>query len=126
MPKKILVADDEEIVRNYARRALESRGCAITTAANGASALLAVVKEEFDAVICDLKMPDLRGEEVIKRIKALRPATKIIVITGSVSDITNPIAPGVEVDGFLIKPFGINELREMVEKVLGTKKAGGR
>ena len=121
MPKKILVADDEEIVRNYARRALESRGCAITTAANGASALLAVVKEEFDAVICDLKMPDLRGEEVIKRIKALRPATKIIVITGSVSDITNPIAPGVEVDGFLIKPFGINELREMVEKVLDKK-----
>jgi len=118
MPKKILVVDDEEIVRNYARRALESRGCEITTAVNGVAALLAVVKEEFDAVICDLKMPDLRGEEVIKRIKTLRPATRVIVITGSVSDITNPIAPGVEVEGCLIKPFGIGELRDMVEKVL--------
>jgi len=119
MPEKILVVDDEEIVRNYAKRALESRGYAITTAVNGVAALLAVVKEEFDAVICDLKMPDLRGEEVIRRIKALRPATRVIVITGSVSDITVPIAPGVEVDGFLIKPFGINELRDMVAKVLG-------
>ncbi len=119
MPEKILVVDDEEIVRNYAKRALASRGYSITTAVNGVGALLAVVKEEFDAVICDLKMPDLRGEEVIRRIKALRPATRVIVITGSVSDITPPIAPGVEVDGFLIKPFGINELRDMVTKVLG-------
>lgn len=122
MPKKILVVDDEEIVRNYARRALVSRGYAITTAANGVAALVAVVKEEFDAVICDLKMPDLRGEEVVRRIKALRPATKVIVITGSVSDITAPIAPGVEVEGFLIKPFGIGELRDMVEKVLRDNK----
>ncbi len=120
MPKKILVVDDEEIVRNYVRRALVSRGYAITTAANGVAALVAVVKEEFDAVICDLKMPDLRGEEVIKRIRALYPGIKVIVITGSVSDVTNPIAPGVEVESFLIKPFGIGELRDMVEKVLKT------
>ena len=118
MPKKILVVDDEEIVRNYARRALASRGYVITAAVNGGAALVAMEEEEFDAVICDLKMPDLRGEEVIKKIKALRPATKVIVITGSVSDITNPISPGVEVEGFLIKPFGIGELRNMVEKVL--------
>ncbi|OGS06507.1 MAG: hypothetical protein A2270_07425 [Elusimicrobia bacterium RIFOXYA12_FULL_51_18] len=118
MPKKILVVDDEEIVRNYVKRALASRGYEIAEAVNGASAITAAEKEEFDAVICDLKMPDLRGEEVIKKLKVLRPAAKIIVITGSVSNIANPIATGVEVEGFLIKPFGIGELREMLEKVI--------
>jgi hypothetical protein len=43
----------------------------------------------------------------------------IVVITGSVSNITTPIVPGVEVDGFLIKPFGIDEIREMIGKVTG-------
>ena len=62
-------------------------------------------------------MPDMRGEEVIKRIRAGYPATKLIVITGSVSNITSPLVPGVEVDGFLIKPFGIDEIRELTEKI---------
>jgi len=118
MPKRILVVDDEEIVRNYVSRALASRGFGIETAVNGAAAIAAVEKESFDAVICDLKMPDLRGEEVIKKIKTLRPSARVIVITGSVSDVSNPIAPGVQVEGFLIKPFGIGEIRDMVEKVL--------
>jgi ActR/RegA family two-component response regulator len=49
----------------------------------------------------------------------VRPAMRVVVITGSVSNITTPIVPGVEVDGFLIKPFGIDEIREMIEKVVG-------
>ena len=61
----------------------------------------------------------MRGEEVIKRIRALFPAMKIIAITGSVSNLTNPIVPGVELEGFLIKPFGIDEIRELLERVLG-------
>jgi len=119
MTGKILIVDDEDLVRNYVRRALSSRGWEVTEASNGLAALALVKAGEFDAVICDLKMPDMRGEEVIKNVRACRPAVKIIVITGSVSNITTPIVPGVEVDGFLIKPFGINEIREMVEKVLG-------
>jgi len=118
MDKKILIVDDEDLVRNYVRRALLSRGWAVSETTDGASALALIEKEEFTAVICDLKMPDIRGEEVIKKIRARRPATKIIVITGSVSNLSRPIVPGVEVDGFLIKPFGINEILDLAEKVL--------
>lgn len=114
--------DDEELVRNYVTRALSSRGYAVTVAVDGASAVALIVKEEFDAAICDLKMPDMRGEEVIREIKIRSPRTPVIVITGSVSDITNPILPMITVDGFLIKPFGINEIRDMVEKVLKEKR----
>ncbi|MBI4803526.1 MAG: response regulator [Elusimicrobia bacterium] len=118
MLKKILVVDDEELVRNYVRRALSSRGYDVAAAVDGASAMAVIEKEDFDLAICDLKMPDLRGEEVIRRLKARRPLTRVIVITGSVSDILNPIFPGLAVEGFLIKPFGINEIRDMVEKIL--------
>jgi len=42
---------------------------------------------------------------------------KIVAITGSVSDIKAPLAPGVQADGFLIKPFGIDEIRDLLEKL---------
>jgi two-component system KDP operon response regulator KdpE len=119
MTRKILIIDDEELVRKYVRRALSSRGWEVTEMPDGASALELLAKEAFDVVICDLKMPDMRGEEVVKRIRVSRPAMKIIVITGSVSNISSPIVPGVEVDGFLIKPFGIDEIRAMADKVAG-------
>lgn len=118
MGKRILIIDDEEVVRNYVRRALASRGWAVSERADGASALDLLENETFDVVVCDLKMPDMRGEEVVRRIGALRPATRIIVITGSVSNIASPIVPGVDVAGFLIKPFGIDEIRELAENVL--------
>ncbi len=106
-------------MRNYVRRALASRGWEISEMNNGIAALALLKREDFDAVICDLKMPDMRGEEVIKRIRDMHPAMKIIAITGSVSNITTPIVPGVELEGFLIKPFGIDEIRDLIAKVVG-------
>ncbi len=119
MAKRILIVDDEDLVRNYVRRALASRGWEISEAGNGAAALELLKQKDFDAVICDLKMPDMRGEEVIKKIRDMLPAMKIIAITGSVSNITTPLVPGVELEGFLIKPFGIDEIRDLMAKVLG-------
>jgi CheY-like chemotaxis protein len=117
--KKVLIIDDEALVRNYVRRALAGRGWDVSESSDGASALELIGKEPFALVICDLKMPDMRGEEVVRRIRERLPAMKIIVITGSVSNISSPIVPGVDVDGFLIKPFGIDEIRDMAEKLAG-------
>lgn len=117
MGKKVLIVDDEELVRKYVRRALASRGWEVTEASNGADALALVPGGDFDAVICDLKMPDMRGEEVIQKVRQARPGMKIIAITGSVSNIKTPLAPGVDVEGFLIKPFGIDEIRALLERV---------
>lgn len=121
MEKKVLLIDDEALVRNYVRRALASRGWAVTEMADGASALELLKTETFGLVICDLKMPDMRGEEVVRRVREMRPEVRIIVITGSVSNITSPIVPGAPVDAFLIKPFGIDEIRDLAEKVLKTE-----
>ena len=117
MPGKVLIVDDEELVRKYVRRALASRGWEIAEASCGREALAAVEAAGFDAVICDLKMPDMRGEEVIRKIRERRPGMKIVAITGSVSNLKSPLLPGVEVEGFLIKPFGIDEIRDLLEKI---------
>ncbi|MDA8131431.1 MAG: response regulator [Elusimicrobia bacterium] len=118
MARKVLIVDDEELVRKYVRRALASRGWEITDASNGSEALAALESADFDAVICDLKMPDLRGEEVIRRMRERHPGLKIVAITGSVSNLKSPLLPGVEVEGFLIKPFGIDEIRDLMEKIV--------
>ena len=120
--KKVLVVDDEDMVRNYVRRALLSRGWEVVEAVNGVDALKALRAGEFDAMICDLKMPDLRGEEVIKEAAASWPKMKIIVITGSVSDVASLIEPEIHASGFLLKPFGIDEIRDLAEKVIGDDK----
>jgi len=117
--KKVLVVDDEDMVRNYVRRALASRGWEVVEAVNGADALEALRTGDFAAMICDLKMPDTRGEEVIKEAAASKPGMKIIVITGSVSDVSSLIEPGIAAAGFLLKPFGIDEIRDLAEKVIG-------
>ena len=118
MAKKALIVDDEDLVRNYVRRALASRGWEITEARHGGEALALVESGSFDAVVCDLKMPDLRGEEVVKRIRERKPGVKIVVITGSVSNLAPSLVPGVAIDGFLIKPFGIDEIRGLLEKLV--------
>lgn len=118
MEKKVLVADDEAIIRNYVTRALAGCGYAVTAVPDGTSAVAAARGEAFGLLVCDLKMPDMRGERVIEAVLALRPAIKVIVMTGSVSDIAAPLAPGVRADGVLIKPFGIGELRALAARLL--------
>ena len=116
---KVLVVDDEDLVRNAVRRALASRGWDVLEARNGTEALAHSGRQDLDALVCDLKMPDMRGEEVIKTFKTARPSLPVIVITGSVSSVAMPIVPGVEIQGFLIKPFGIDEIRDLLKKVTG-------
>ena len=118
MARKVLVADDEAIIRNYVTRALGGRGFEVTAVPDGAAAIEAARAEEFGLLVCDLKMPDMRGERAIEEVQKLRPAIKVIVITGSVSDVKNPLAPRVRADGVLLKPFGIDEIRALAAKLL--------
>lgn len=118
MARKVLIIDDEEVVRNYVRRALAARGWEVTEAAGGPEGLRLAEASEFDAAVCDLKMPDLRGEEVIRRLRAARPAMKIVVITGSVSDLPGELPGGVRPDGALLKPFGIDEIRGLLDRLI--------
>ena len=79
---KILIIDDEESIRNVLRDILEMEDYEVDEAKDGINALSKIKKSNFDAVICDIKMPKMDGMEVLERIQILRPDIPVIMISG--------------------------------------------
>jgi PAS domain S-box-containing protein len=112
----VLVVDDEETVRAVAKATLESVGFNVLLAANGREGL-----EKFRAhgndivlVLLDLTMPALGGAETFRELRVLRPALKIVLMSGyNEQEITNQFA-GKGLAGFLQKPFRASELLSTV------------
>ncbi|MFN2257699.1 MAG: response regulator, partial [Desulfuromonadaceae bacterium] len=76
---RILVVDDEAVIREALRRILESDGHKATCVSSGHAALEKVQEESFNLVITDLKMPGMNGIEVLRSIKILQPKVPIII-----------------------------------------------
>ena len=79
--EKVLVVDDEMIVRNFLAETLRRKGLDIHTAENGTKAIALLKENVFDLVITDMNMPDLTGIDVLKKTKELSPSTIVVVIT---------------------------------------------
>jgi serine phosphatase RsbU (regulator of sigma subunit) len=101
----LLLIDDEEIVRRRLATHLESRGYKVYQAADGEQGLLMYRELHPDVVLCDIKMPELDGFEVLKAIKAEDLGTPIIVISGVgvMGDVVNALRLGAS--DYLIKPI---------------------
>jgi DNA-binding NtrC family response regulator len=80
---KILVVDDEEIVRRSYRRLLDEARCSAETAADGSEALQAMRRTPFDVVLLDLRMPGADGMSVLRSIRSQWPAAEVVIITGA-------------------------------------------
>ena len=80
--KKILIIDDELIIRTSCERTLAPKGYMVTSASSGAEGLACLEKEDFSVVLLDFKMPDMDGMEVLKKIHASWPSSRVIIITG--------------------------------------------
>jgi DNA-binding NtrC family response regulator len=118
---KVLVIDDEEIVRVSCLRSLSSEGYDVKTAEGGAPGLAILSKEGFDVVLLDLKMPDMDGIEALCKIKAEWPDTEIIIITGygTVSSAVQAMKYGAF--DYIEKPFTPDALLEVVGKAIERK-----
>ena len=103
---RILVVDDDPMVRNVARRLLESFGLTVHSADGGPAAVDMVTAEPnaFDAVLLDMTMPDLSGPEVLERIRVVRPGLPVVLMSGYHGD---ELAPELRagISGFVQKPF---------------------
>lgn len=119
----VLVVDDEAPIRQIARRALEGDGYEVTEAANGLEAIELLAKgAPLDLLIADLDMPDLTGDEMVRRIRTARPDLKVLYVTGHIDRLmdSRPLWAG---EAFLEKPFSPAGLREAVSLLLyGTLK----
>jgi DNA-binding NtrC family response regulator len=79
---KILVVDDEKVVRDGCHRVLTGRGYEVLTAENGQVAMDILRKDVVDIILLDLKMPVMSGEEVLAKTSAKYPEIPVIIITG--------------------------------------------
>ena len=116
---KILVVDDEEIIRNIFKEYLEStRTYSVLTAVDGLEALEIIKIEEIDCCITDLSMPRMDGVELTERIQAYDSSIPIIIITGypSIDNAVKTLKNGV-VD-FLTKPIKMDQLPLTIEKIM--------
>ena len=107
----VLVVDDEATVRQVARRALERAGFAVVEATDGADAVRRFRAEgPFAAVLLDLTMPELPGDEVLRAIRSDAPEQAVVLMSGyNEQDVTNRVV-GRGHAGFLQKPFTVAEL----------------
>jgi two-component system NtrC family response regulator len=114
----LLVVDDEPIQAETLAGYLKKRGYTVFTSANAKEGLAAVDRESPDAVLTDVRMPDLDGLSFLKSIKSLQPDTGVIVMTafGSVQDAVDAMKEGAA--DYLQKPIDLDQLDLVLTKVL--------
>jgi DNA-binding NtrC family response regulator len=122
---RILVVDDEAVIREAVKRILEQEGYQVITATSGHTALEKVQNDDFTVVISDLKMPGMGGMEVLKSIKILQPDVPVIIITGyaTVETAVDAIKNGAF--DYLSKPFTPPQVKELVNKAIEQRKLSG-
>ncbi len=102
---KILVVDDEPVVIKSAERVLKAEGYTVESALSGKEALAVMEQNTYNLVLTDLKMPEMDGISLIKRIKKKKPDTGIVIITGYPSQDTVREALELGIIDYVPKPF---------------------
>jgi DNA-binding response OmpR family regulator len=118
--KRILVVDDERVVVDLLDYYLRSEGHSVDISRDGRAALSKLKESDYDLIFCDIRMPDVSGQDLFHWIRANKPhlADRIIFITGDVATpetlafLNNPPKRWLE------KPFDLTELRAAISHVL--------
>ena len=109
-PGRILVVDDEVMIRSFIGRALNAAGYDIESTGDGAEALRAARKNRYDLVILDLVMPGIDGRRALRELLAIRPGQPVIVLS-CVADVTAKVEMlELGAQDYLTKPFALAEL----------------
>jgi two-component system, chemotaxis family, CheB/CheR fusion protein len=122
----VLVVDDEELVRVVTQQVLEHAGFTVLTADGGRAALTAFREqlEQIDAVLLDLTMPDLGGEDVFKEMRGIRPAVPVVMVSGYSAEVVAERFAEIGPVEFLIKPFKPAELIAKLGAVIAAHRSG--
>lgn len=109
--RKVLVVDDDPVVGKSFSRVLSQKGYVVITAQNGQEALNKLQEGEYDVVYTDIKMPGMDGLELAEHVKARRPWTPVVIVTGYGTTANEERAKAAGVSAFLHKPLS----PEMIE-----------
>lgn len=118
--KAILVVDDDQQLASALQWILADENYLVDVAFDGEQAMLKVKAHQYDAVICDLKMPRLRGDEFYLRAKEMRPdlADRFIFVTGFSTDPNLALFLNKHDVKYLVKPFPVQGLINCVKELL--------
>ncbi|OWK39354.1 protein kinase domain-containing protein [Fimbriiglobus ruber] len=125
---RILIVDDEHAVRRVCRLALQPEPFTCDEVTNGPDAVAFGLAGGYDLILLDVDLPDLGGEEVLRKLRAHPPAPhlKIIMLSGRASgdDLSRLLSSGA--DDYLAKPFSVVQLRARVKAAIQLKEAQDR
>ncbi len=127
---RVLVADDNQTNRHFLMKYLKHWGCLTVEAGDGKEALAILgeslsSKEPFNLILADVRMPEINGFDLAKRIKTMKALKEIpiILITGVGKKGDDKTCTDIGVEGYLTKPVRQQKLRKAIEAVLGLSKA---
>ena len=123
--KTILVADDEEHIREFATMYLEKEGFQVLTAEDGQAALNVVRAKSPDLVVLDLMMPEIDGLEVCRIVRA-ESDVPILMLTARTEEVDRIVGLELGADDYLGKPFNPRELTARVKAILRRAAGGGK
>ena len=126
MALQILIVDDSPAMRSFIRRVVKLSGMEVdqyVEAGNGEEALAELAKHHIDAVLTDINMPVMDGETFVRRMREDGPFKKTPVIVISTDATTNRIQTmrSLGAVGYLQKPFGPEQLRDELDRVLAVR-----
>jgi CheY-like chemotaxis protein len=119
---RILVIDDELVIRQALAIMLANVGHKVETAENGRAGLELLERESFDLVLTDILMPEMDGVEAMRKLRALPSPPKIVAMSGGVQLSREDFPRAAELlgaDAALSKPFRARELYALVDRLLG-------
>jgi DNA-binding NtrC family response regulator len=119
---KILVVDDEEVVRLSHIRTLASMHCNVEVVRDGAEALQVMEQRPADVVLLDLRMPGMDGMSVLKMIKQKWPETEVVIITGYPTVETAKEAVRLGAFDYLAKPVGPDDVINVANGAMTQKR----
>ena len=122
--RTILLVEDEPPVRRLIKRILSTERAKILTAGSGAQALQIAERIAVDLVILDIKLPDVDGTEILRRLRDLDADVAVIMVTGYGSAETVRAAMELGAFDYLTKPFSGEEMSRVVREALASRRLG--
>lgn len=118
---KLLIVDDEADIREFAKRFFTKRGIVVLTASGGMEALKMVAEEKPNLVLLDVRMGEMTGVDVLKKLREQGNDVNVIMVTGVEDEMVVNEANSWGVKGYIHKPLILEELEKIVMEELKTE-----
>lgn len=124
MAKRILLAEDEEVLRMLIVDTLEDEGYEIDEACDGEEALEKITQREYDLVLLDYMMPGMTGLDVTEKVRLMpeKAGLRILMLTAKSQKSDQDLARQIGVNYFMAKPFSPLDLLDLVDRILSEER----